>query len=132
MKRVLTAALAITLAGAAPAFAQHAGHGGHGGQDHGAHAGMTEGGLKSSSPAAGSTVSAPKQLVLTFEHAMKLDGVTLTGPNGATLKLKGASAAAETATVKLPALSAGQWKAAWHATSADGHMMHGVVAFTVK
>lgn len=138
MKRTLAATLALALAGAAPALAQHAGHAGHGGMDHsqhgahGAHAEMTQGGLKASSPAAGSTVSAPKKLVLTFAHAMKLDTVTLTGPNGVTLKLKGAAAASESASVALPALSAGAWKAAWHATSADGHMMHGVVDFVVR
>ncbi|NEX91559.1 copper resistance CopC family protein [Caulobacter sp. 17J65-9] len=129
MKLVLAAALALAVA--TPALADHAGMD-HGAQDHADHGAMMEGGLKSSSPESGSTVSAPKTLVLTFEHPMKLDMVTLTGPNGATLKLKGGAAVADSATVKLPVLAAGVWKAAWHATSADGHMMYGALGFTVR
>lgn len=139
MKRALIAAVAaFALAGAAPAFAQD--HSGHGGMDHSQHAmpGMDHsqhgtGGLKASEPAHGSTVAAPKALTLTFPHAMKLDSVTLTGPSGQPFKLPVSSAGvAETAAVKLPALQAGAWQAAYHATSADGHMMAGVVKFTVR
>ncbi|NEX91239.1 copper resistance CopC family protein [Caulobacter sp. 17J65-9] len=138
MKRLLTTAAAtIALTIAAPAFAQD--HAGHGDMDHSQHAmpGMDHsqhgGALKASEPAEGSTVAAPKALTLTFPHAMKLDSVTLTGPSGQPFKLKVvATGSRETVSTPLPALQGGAWQAAWHATGADGHMMSGVVKFSVR
>jgi methionine-rich copper-binding protein CopC len=123
-----TLAAAALLAGPALANhpATHAAPAAHGA----AHGAM----LKASSPANGATVSgSPRALSLTFAHPMTLNVVALTGPDGKTRALPVAAAGARAqASVALPPLSAGAWRAAWKATGADGHAMTGLVRFTVR
>jgi methionine-rich copper-binding protein CopC len=64
---------------------------------------------------------------------MTLKTVALTGPDGRTVPITvRPSAAAAQASVTLPALKPGAWRAAYKATGADGHDMTGLVRFTVR
>lgn len=131
-------ALAAAALVAAPALADHGpkekphAHGAQkSGQDaHAGHKAM----VTASTPADGSTVTgSPKALTLTFAHPMTLQTVALTGPDGKTAALPVArGAAAAQASVSLPTLQPGAWRAAWKAAGSDGHAMTGVVRFTVK
>lgn len=126
-RSALWLAAAAMLAAPVPALAQ-AGHGAHRG--HGAHGEMTV----ASTPADGATLDrAPAALALDFGHPMTLQAVALTGPDGRTAAIPVVRAAPSArATVKLPPLAPGAWRAAWKAAGADGHPMTGVVRFTVR
>jgi methionine-rich copper-binding protein CopC len=90
-----------------------------------------------SSPAADSTVPAPKTIVLTFSEkvAPAFTGVALTMSDG--MKYAGAVAISPdgkiiTVTPK-GSLMPGSYKLAWHAAAAeDGHRTEGAFAFKVK
>ena len=129
MKTLLLALAAAALAGT-PALADHGPK--KDAHKHGAAAHKTM--LKASSPANGATVSgSPKALTLTFAHPMTLNTVALTGPSGKTVALPVAAAGARAqASVALPPLAPGAWRAAYKAIGADGHAMTGLVRFTVR
>ena len=130
--KTLLVALAGAAFAAAPALADHGPK-----KDAHAHAPAQKGHgamLKSSSPANGAAVSgSPKALTLTFAHPMTLKTVALTGPDGKTAAIPVPPAGAKAqATVALPALKPGAWRAAYKAIGADGHAMTGLVRFTVR
>jgi methionine-rich copper-binding protein CopC len=92
--------------------------------------------LKSQTPAADSTVSAPAQLRLEFSEGVEaaFTKVTIT-KDGATVPVK--SLATEGSDKKIlivtPAepLSAGTYKVEWHAVSVDTHKSEGAYGFKV-
>lgn len=134
----VTIALAAAALVAAPALADHGPNEkphAHGAKPaaadaHAGHKAM----VTASTPTDGSTVTgSPKALTLSFAHPMTLQTVALTGPDGKTAAVpitRGAAAAQ--ASVALPTLQPGAWRAAWKAAGADGHAMTGVVRFTVR
>lgn len=94
--------------------------------------------LVTSTPAANSTVAAPKTISLTFNeklspafskfeivmptmNAMAVPVKTVVSKDGLTI----------TGTPRAP-LTPGAYKINWHAASSDGHKMDGAVDFTVK
>lgn len=89
--------------------------------------------LKSSTPAKGSTVEAPSEIVLTYTEAVILPKVALTDASG---KVQGAGAPrAVDNKVVLPVtapLPAGVYTVGWRVVSADGHPVAGSFRFTVK
>lgn len=83
-------------------------------------------------PADGTMGAAPTELSVTFPHPMQLTSVTVTREGGeAVVAAIPMAVAAETVSVPLPALSAGNYTIAWSATGADGHVMSGVVRYMV-
>ncbi|MCD2344729.1 copper homeostasis periplasmic binding protein CopC [Ideonella azotifigens] len=93
--------------------------------------------LKNSTPAAGSTVSAPKDLSLTFNEKVEesFSAVTLkdaAGKDVATPKPHIDTADVTTLHVDLPTLTPGGYSVQWVAVGADGHRRTGNFNFTVK
>lgn len=101
--------------------------------------------LVSSTPAAAATVSAPRQVTLTFNETLMpaLTGaeVVMTGMPGINnhqpMKINGAkiSVAADGKTLLVAfvrPLAAGNYAVNWHAVSGDTHRVTGSVAFTVR
>jgi hypothetical protein len=89
--------------------------------------------LRSSTPAEGSTVAAPDEVVLGFSERSQLTALTLVQGSGPVLKV--ASLPREAAAqlhVGLPKLTPGAWSLTWRVISSDGHITHGIVHFTVK
>ena len=129
MKRLAFALAAAALA-ATPALANHPANHAAPAKPGAAHAVM----LKGSSPANGATVSgSPRALTLTFAHPMTLKTVALTGPDGRTTAVPVAAGGPRAqASVPLPRLAPGAWRAAYRAIGADGHAMTGLVRFTVR
>jgi hypothetical protein len=88
--------------------------------------------LRSSTPAEGSTVPAPLQVVLGFSESSHLAALTLTRGAEAAIKVEPLpKQAAQQLTVPLPKLGAGAWTLAWRVIGDDGHITHGTVHFTV-
>lgn len=88
--------------------------------------------LRSSTPAEGSTVAAPSQVVLGFSEPSQLAALTLTRGSDPAMKVEPLPAQpAQRLTVALPKLSAGAWTLSWRAIGDDGHVTHGSVHFTV-
>ncbi len=118
MKPIATLATMLALAAPASAFA---------------HAHLT-----AAQPADKAMVSpAPTALSLTFSEgvALKFTGITLTGPDKATVKTGAASVNAGHTELTVPLtgpLAAGAYTVTWHALSDDGHKTHGTYSFTVK
>ena len=96
----------------------------------GAHAHLT-----ASNPPANAVVPPPRTLSLTFSDPVepKFSGLKLTGPSGP-VKLTVSASADRKSLLATPAtpLTAGAYKAAWHAVAKDGHRMEGAYAFTVR
>jgi hypothetical protein len=93
--------------------------------------------LKSSVPAAGSTVEAPKDVSLTFNEKVEeaFSAVTLkdaAGKDVTTPKAHVDAADVTTLHVDLPALSPGVYSVQWVAVGHDGHRRTGDFKFTVK
>lgn len=95
--------------------------------------------LKSAMPAMDGTVAtAPAELDLSFSEGVnpKFTGLTVTGPNGASVAT-GTSKLGPNGdtTLVVPvtgALGAGTYKVDWHALATDGHKTDGTYSFTVK
>lgn len=94
--------------------------------------------LTKSEPAAGSTVSSPRDLRLWFSlrPQLTITTVTLTGPGERPGPLgKPAMASGAGAPVTVPVagtLSPGTWRVRWKTASRDMHLMTGEFEFTVK
>ena len=91
--------------------------------------------LVSSSPAANTTVSAPKQLVLKFNEKLqrKFSGADLAMP-GMAMPAKGSVAKDGKTMIVKPtaALMPGAYSVKWHAVTSDSHRMQGTYSFTVR
>ncbi len=117
IKKTLTAvALLASLLGASAAFAH-------------AH-------LKSSEPAADSSVAAPKDLRLTFSEGVEATFTKVSlSKDGTEVAIKGLETpdADKKTLVVTPAapLSAGTYKVQWHAVSVDTHKSEGIYSFKV-
>lgn len=94
--------------------------------------------LKSSDPQAGAVlVSAPKQIVLTFNEKIEqaFSGITLTdGANKAVAVAKAKVDEANPTILRLeaPKLTAGEYTVTWAVAGHDGHRRSGVFKFSVK
>lgn len=89
--------------------------------------------LKQSVPQNGAVVasgSAPKHLELQFAHDLRLTSVSLRRGKG-TVALKPLPEAASTHRLPLPPLGPGEYAAEWRGMATDGHVMSGVVRFSV-
>jgi hypothetical protein len=94
--------------------------------------------LITGTPKAGSTVAAPKALVLHYSEGIvpAASHVTVTGPGGGAVATGPIALDAKTKrVVTVPftaAPAAGAYKVAWHMKTEDGHETDGTFAFTVK
>ncbi|VVQ21501.1 copper homeostasis periplasmic binding protein CopC [Pseudomonas fluorescens] len=92
--------------------------------------------LKSETPAANSTVSAPQELRLVFSEGVeaKFTKVTITG-DGTTVAVKSIETAPgdQKTLIVTPEkpLATGKYKVEWHAVSVDTHKSDGDYSFTV-
>jgi copper resistance protein C len=87
--------------------------------------------LQSSSPADGSTLTAPQPAVeLTFTGQVLLREVTVTGPSGASAATGPAGAAGAVISQPVTLGAAGTYTVAYAVTSGDGHVLEGTLAFT--
>jgi hypothetical protein len=93
-----------------------------------------EAALVQSSPTAGATVSALRNIKLTFSEKITAPGVQLKMADGMTVPAAASlSSDAETVSARLTApLMAGKWTVSWYATSAGGQRSEGSYSFTVK
>jgi methionine-rich copper-binding protein CopC len=89
--------------------------------------------LQKSSPAEGSVITtSPPNLVLNFSEAAKLTALSIQKGSEPEQKLKPPSTtAAQQISVPLPALTPGTYSVNWRVLSDDGHMMAGVLHFTL-
>ena len=89
--------------------------------------------LQKSSPAEGSVIStSPPNLVLNFSEAAKLTALSIQKGSEPEQKLKlPSTTAAQQISVPLPALTPGTYSVNWRVLSDDGHMMAGVLHFTL-
>jgi copper resistance protein C len=88
--------------------------------------------LRSSTPAEGSTVAPPTQVVLGFSEVSHLATLTLTRGSDPAIKIETLpQQPAQQLTVALPKLGAGTWALDWRAIGDDGHVTHGTVHFRV-
>jgi methionine-rich copper-binding protein CopC len=89
--------------------------------------------LQKSSPAEGSVITtSPPNLVLNFSEAAKLTALSIQKGSEPEQKLKPLSTtAAQQISVPLPALTPGIYSVNWRVVSDDGHMMAGVLHFTL-
>lgn len=89
--------------------------------------------LVATSPRDGSSVAAPRQVVLTFAEAVLGVGnrIAVTGPSGQVASgpptIQGSTLRAT-----LPTLRSGGYRVTWRAVSADGHPVSGSFGFTVS
>jgi methionine-rich copper-binding protein CopC len=93
--------------------------------------------LVKSSPAADSTVAAPKAITLTFSEkvAPTFSGFDLAMDDGMKVAVKSATSADGKIVILTPqgSLMSGSYKLNWHAAAAeDGHRTDGIVSFKVK
>lgn len=93
--------------------------------------------LRTSVPAAGSTVEAPKSLELTFSDSVNLrfSSVTLTDSGAVERKIGKPAISEDGHTLVIPVsgpLSAGKYVVNWDALSQDGHKMKGEFSFAVQ
>lgn len=89
--------------------------------------------LKQSVPQNGAVVaseSAPKHLELQFGHDLRLTSVSLRHGEE-TVALKPLPEAVATHRLPLPPLEPGEYAAEWRGMATDGHVMSGVVRFSV-
>ncbi|MFC0401277.1 copper resistance CopC family protein [Paraburkholderia rhizosphaerae] len=88
-------------------------------------------------PGAGTTVSAPAQVKITFDGPLEpafstLSVTDVTGKPVSTGKASIDAQQPDVITVPLPALAAGHYTVHWIAVAADGHRTHGDYSFNVK
>jgi methionine-rich copper-binding protein CopC len=90
--------------------------------------------LVQSSPAANASVSAPRNIRLTFSDKITAPGVQLNMADGMTVPaLASLSGDGKTITARPTApLMSGKWTVSWYATSAGGQKTQGSYSFTVK
>lgn len=93
--------------------------------------------LKSSSPPAGATVAAPREITLTFNERVEeaFSTVTLSDGAGKAFAISKPSRDAANPVVlrmHLPVLHAGAYSVAWAVAGHDGHRTKGNFTFTVK
>ena len=93
--------------------------------------------LKSSMPAAGSTVAAPKVLELTFSDSVNLrfSNVTLTDSGAVESTIGEPAISQDGHTLIIPVsgpLLAGKYVVNWDALSQDGHKVKGEFSFAVE
>lgn len=92
--------------------------------------------LVSATPAANSTVSAPKQVTIKFSGALeaKFSKITVTDASGKPVNREASVVGADTKvmTVGLPVLTPGVYTVHWVAVSIDSHRSQGDYKFTVK
>ncbi|APH74856.1 copper homeostasis periplasmic binding protein CopC [Aquibium oceanicum] len=93
--------------------------------------------LKSSIPAAGSSVESPKSLELTFSDSVNLrfSNVTLTNSGAVEGKIGEPAISEDGHTLVIPVsgpLSAGKYVVNWNALSQDGHKVKGEFSFAVE
>ena len=89
--------------------------------------------LRSASPAKGSTVSSPTEIVLTFNDPVRLPQVVVTDAAG-DRKVQGAARAVDnkvTQTVS-DTLQPGTYTVGWRIVASDGHPLSGTYSFTVE
>lgn len=93
--------------------------------------------LRSSSPAADASVTAPEEILLTFTEAPEDNSVSvrLIGPSGDALEVAEPAPDDEQANVIHvalgQALAAGKYTVSWRGVGDDGHAVRGDFAFTV-
>ncbi len=91
--------------------------------------------LLESSPAAGSTVAAPRQLTVRFNNRIEkpLSRLRLVNEGGEAqpLTAPAADGPADHLTVGLPALGPGTYRVEWRVLSTDGHIVSGSFSFRV-
>jgi methionine-rich copper-binding protein CopC len=87
--------------------------------------------LISSSPAAGSTVSEPDELILRFDPAARLDEVTVSGPSGTIPMMVHAIGEVTDYSLPLSGLQPGSYTVNWRAI-AQGREHRGTYQFTVR
>lgn len=87
-----------------------------------------------SNPAVDATVSAPRNVKLTFSEKITAPGVQLKMADGMTVPASASlSGDAKTIFARLTSpLMAGKWTVSWYATSAGGEQSQGSYSFTVK
>lgn len=89
--------------------------------------------LTHATPGAGASVTAPRDISLSF--SAKLDaagsGVDITDASGHAVNVK-AVVTDSNITVALPSLAPGEYHVAWHALSVDSHHTEGGYDFTVQ
>jgi methionine-rich copper-binding protein CopC len=92
--------------------------------------------LVSATPAANSTVSAPKEVSIKFTGALeaKFSKITVSDASGKTVNTAASAVGADTKvmTVGLPGLTPGVYTVHWVAVSTDSHRSQGDYKFTVK
>jgi len=110
---VRACALLAALAGAAPAFAHSE--------------------LRGSVPAAGAVLECPPtRFELEFNEGVQLTALRLHQIGGAEVALpRRAIRAARSETIDLPPLAPADYRAEWRVISADGHVVGGVIPFSV-
>jgi copper resistance protein C len=90
--------------------------------------------LRSSTPAAGATLpAAPPALELHFNEKVRLASVVLSsGGKEIPVAVEKTAAPSADASLRLPALAAGDYVVAWRALSGgDGHVIHGNFTFSI-
>lgn len=89
--------------------------------------------VASSEPTAGSTVTAPKTLSVTFTRELRLVMLKLTadGKDDVVVPVDSAAAATKSFSFPLPALAPATYTVRWRGTGEDGHIMNGTFSFTV-
>ncbi|WP_018158020.1 copper resistance CopC family protein [Demetria terragena] len=90
--------------------------------------------LLSSDPADGATVSAPKNLTLTYSAEILPTGsrVEVKGPDGSPASSGEPKADGAKVVQALDASSPGKYAVTWRVTSSDGHPISGTLSFTVR
>jgi methionine-rich copper-binding protein CopC len=89
--------------------------------------------LSKSVPAAGATVSAPQEIVLTFTEPLEpaFSTVELSDEAGHAIKTDKAAVKDNVMRVPLKSLPVGRYTVKWHALSVDTHRSQGEFSFTV-
>jgi hypothetical protein len=89
--------------------------------------------LEHATPSAGSTVTAPKEVVLQYSESLEptFSTAEVHGADGASASDK-AEVKDTTMRVKLKPLAPGRYTVIWHAVSVDTHRTAGQYSFTVK
>ena len=88
--------------------------------------------LTAAVPAEGSTGEAPEHIVLSFSEAARITALTLQREGEEPHKLSPLPAeVAARITVPVPRLSPGKYTLSWRVVGADGHVVPGVLHFTV-
>lgn len=93
--------------------------------------------LKTSMPAAGASVAAPRQLSLRFNETLepKFSSAEVAGPGGRRVKARvhvGMPDAKSIMVVPAARLKAGAYAVKWRAVGGDGHRITGDYRFTVR